>query len=266
MVILPVTPELHQHASICKRSSSSGLVEQRLGRFWQDLQCPFRFQDSARQDTQQAKRPHADDPTGVGRPFLPAPEGVAVGPAHLMRQHGNPLQTAGAPLAADAARQAVNQSTIASWPRSAGQVPAPSAAVLREPQQSAAAAAQPRSSSSHGVAPSEHAAAAPAPRRTLASLAKEGRQAALREHSSSAAGGPTASVPAAPQPAVRADPAGGPRNSADGAKQDGVPAKRPPEEDVAVFIQRLRAELPPAACTAVLGHLAAYRCKLVDCP
>ena len=38
-----------------------------------------------------------------------------------------------------------------------------------------------------------------------------------------------------------------------------MPAKRPPEEDLALYVRRLKAELPPAAHAAVLGHLAVYR-------
>ena len=213
------------------------------------------------QDSKQAKRQRVEVPAGEGRAFLPAPEGMAVGPAHLVRQHGQPpraiepsIDTAAAPAAHSA------RPVTASWPRTVGPPPS-GVGTSATPHRAvpAAAAGESRSGSAERKQPPEPAAAAPAPRRTLADLAKQSRLAASRAGGGADADPLTAGARLPPHAAVVAKAAAGGQSSAAGVARESLPAKRPPEEDLAVYVRRLKAELPPGAHAAVLGHLAAYR-------
>ena len=214
------------------------------------------------QDGKQAKRQRVEVTAGEGRAYLPAPEGTAVGPAHLVRQHGQPPRTeepsSGAVFAPGP--QPARPAT-ASWPRASDQMPR-AGEKPREPQE-AAGVGQSHNTDARRKQLLEPMAAIFAPRWTLADLAKQSRLAATRQ-SSGAAADRAGSAPAPPpQVDVRADAAGSRPFSAKGAPAEVVPAKRPPEEDTAVYIRRLKAELPPAAHAAVLSHLATYRCGRV---
>ncbi len=243
---------LHAHGALCSsRSAQSLCTSQPVIRVEPNTLALHRLEDS-----KQAKRQRVDIPAGEGRAYLPAPEGMAVGPAHLVRQHGLPPRTAEPPPdAASAPAAHAARPATASWHRTAGA----SATAAAMPVGSAkAAAGLSHSSNAERVKQPEPAAAAPAPRRTLADLAKQSRLAASRGGGGAAAD-PAARVPLAVPMAESAQAVGSRQPGADGAVEESVPAKRPPEEDLAVYVRRLKAELPPAAHAAVLGHLAAYR-------
>ena len=237
------------------------------------------------------KKPRLNDvPSKRSTVLLPAPSSAAVGPAHLVRQHGQhqplvagshsrPADPQVGPQAVGSLRAVAPAGLHESWPTATHQprsaaAPFVAAAVYRAAQP--AGPAQPRSGADRTpLLPG----AAPPPRGTLASLAKKGRLAAQRDsgaradltphlHAADMAASTSVAAKGAPprqaaQQQVTSQLAGADRSAAGhssasgmtGDAQDGAAKKGP----VTPFLQRLKAELPPDTHKAVTAHLAAYK-------
>ena len=231
-----------------------------------------------------SKRQRLDNVTPAHGIRLPAPGSAAVGPVHLVRQHGQKHMlpsdpqprlagpqvgsTGALPIVSTIGPQALRQAAVS---KPHAEAPPPAAATVSRAAQPAPA--QPRSS-----ADQPPLVVAKPPHRTLASLAREGRLAAQRDGAGANPTQPEQAADAvavasdatalaqqqlapqqtAPPPLAGGDAAAKLHNSASGTTafaQDGTVVKGA----VASFLQRLKVELPPAAHDAVTAHLAEYR-------